>query len=73
MHKVMVIRFIISAHVSGGGIGPETATCSCTARVLESHLARFRTSMTLNKGRVSDQLLGAISISRHILYGVHVK
>ena len=76
MHTVMVISQARAVHcrtVGGGGIGPETATCSRTARVLESHLDRFRTSMTLNKGRVSAQLLGGISIWRHVLCGVHVK
>jgi hypothetical protein len=47
--------------------------CSRTARVLESHLDRFRTSMIPNIGMVSAQLLGDISIWRHIGYGVHVK
>lgn len=55
-------------------IGPEIpATCSHIDRVLESRLDRFRTSMTLNTGRVSAQLPGDISIGRPILDGVHVK
>ena len=60
----------------GGVVGPRTATCSRTARVLalESHLGRFRTSIALNSGRVSAQLFGGISIWRDTLYiGVHVK
>jgi len=56
----------------GGYIRPETAACSRTARLLETHLDRFRTSMTLNSGRVSAQDFGNISIWP-ILYGVHVK
>ena len=82
MHKTMAIGLARAVHCrtsggggggGGGGTGPETATCSCTARVLESHLDCFRTSIILNKGRVSAQLFGDISIWLHILYGVHVK
>jgi len=76
VHKKVVSSVACAVHhrtTGGGGVGPGTATCSRTARVLESHLDRFRTSMALNSGRVSAQLLGDISIWRHVLYGVHVK
>jgi len=83
VHKVVVISVLHAVHrrttgcgcggCGGGVVGPRTATCSRTARVLESHLGRFRTSITLNSGRVSAQLFGDISIWRDTLYGVHVK
>jgi len=84
--KMVVISVLRAVHCrttgcgcgggGGGVVGPRTATCSRTARVLalESHLGRFRTSIALNSGRVSAQLFGGISIWRDTLYiGVHVK
>jgi hypothetical protein len=69
MYKRAVISFACAAQCQPGGVvvdasGLETATRFCTVRVLESHLYHFRTSMTLNEGRVSAQLLGDISIWR---------